>query len=138
MNFKPTTINDWPVVSFPASVVPLCACGRKRAYYGPIGGYSKRCAICNRRRAKLQRQSRIRRKPTKETSNAGSTRAASDSELKAAYRDGYKNGLLPGTMEPNENPYFWKKKKWERSLAAEWMRGWTDGAEAFCAARDKV
>lgn len=41
---------------------PLCKCGRRVAYYGVVGGYSKRCAQCNADAAKRQREERARRK----------------------------------------------------------------------------
>lgn len=61
---------------------------------------------------------------------------ASEDELSEAYKAGYKNGLLPETMGPEQNPHAWKQDKKSHILAFEWVNGWTDGAEAFCLARD--
>ena len=39
---------------------PLCKCGKKVAYYGSVGGYSKACEECNARNAKRQREARAK------------------------------------------------------------------------------
>lgn len=63
---------------------------------------------------------------------------ATADELLAAYNDGCVDGKRPETMDGENNPYSCKSSKRDRSLAESWARGWNDGAESFCAARDKA
>jgi hypothetical protein len=41
---------------------PKCKCGLPCAYYGPVGGFSKSCKVCNAYKAKLSAESRKRMK----------------------------------------------------------------------------
>jgi hypothetical protein len=50
------------ITPLPRPKAPRCKCGKRCAYYGPIGGYSVACETCNRRNAKRQRDARARSK----------------------------------------------------------------------------
>ncbi len=65
-------------------------------------------------------------------------RAVPQEELQQAYQSGFENGMRPETTGPEANPFAWGSHTPHKELAAEWARGWTDGAEAFCIARDKA